>query len=137
MSSQLYRSEKNKVISGVCGGIGDYFNIDPTIVRIVWALVTVIQAGLGFLAYIVCALIIPNEYDAEFYGKKEYDFDKSDSGTSYNKNHKRNTLTIGIILVGIGSLLIVRRFYTWIDFDYLWPGLLILAGIFIIFKRRK
>ncbi len=60
MEKKLYRSQTNKKIAGVCGGLANYLNIDPTIVRLIWALV-VLCAGAGLLAYIVCALIIPQE----------------------------------------------------------------------------
>ena len=57
---KLYRSNK-KVIAGVCGGLGEYFNIDPTIVRVLWILITIFSMGLGIIAYIVCWIIIPEK----------------------------------------------------------------------------
>ena len=62
MEKKLYRSNANKKIAGVCGGLAKYLNVDPTIIRLIWALV-VLFAGAGLLAYIVCALIIPEEPD--------------------------------------------------------------------------
>ncbi len=62
MEKKLYRSSKNKKIAGVCGGLAEYLNIDPTIVRVIWALLT-LCAGTGLLAYIACALIIPERPD--------------------------------------------------------------------------
>ena len=61
MNKKLYRSKYDRKLLGICGGIAEYLNIDPTIVRVVWALVAVFGAGL--LAYIVCALIIPEKPD--------------------------------------------------------------------------
>lgn len=61
MKRKLYRSSTNKKIFGVCGGLADYFNIDPTIIRLIWALL-VFCAGTGFLAYIIAALVLPVEY---------------------------------------------------------------------------
>ena len=58
MEKKLYRSNTNKKIAGVCGGVAEYFNIDPTIVRLAVAL-CVVFAGFGLLAYIVAALVIP------------------------------------------------------------------------------
>ena len=59
---KLYRSKDNRVIAGVCGGIGEYFNIDPTLIRLLWLLISVVSAGLGGLvAYIVAWVIIPEE----------------------------------------------------------------------------
>ncbi|MFH1408681.1 MAG: PspC domain-containing protein [Nanoarchaeota archaeon] len=56
---QLFRSTKNRVIAGVCGGIGEYFNIDPVIVRVVWAIATIASFGVGILAYFAAWFIIP------------------------------------------------------------------------------
>lgn len=55
---QLYKSKKNKMIGGVCGGIGEYFNIDPTLIRLVWA-ISIFWMGFGFLAYLIALIIIP------------------------------------------------------------------------------
>lgn len=55
---RLFKSRNNKMICGVCAGIADYFNIDPTIVRVLWA-VLALAAGSGILAYIICAIIMP------------------------------------------------------------------------------
>jgi phage shock protein PspC (stress-responsive transcriptional regulator) len=59
MNKRLYKSQTNKVLFGVCGGLGEYFNIDPTIIRLILVLL-VLFAGTGILAYIVAALVIPN-----------------------------------------------------------------------------
>lgn len=63
MEKKLYRIRRYKKLAGVCGGFAKYFDIDPTIVRLLWALVGVFSAGTGILAYIVCAFIIPEEPD--------------------------------------------------------------------------
>ena len=60
MEKKLYKSNTNKVIDGVCGGIGEYFNIDPTLVRLAWVVFCAL-GGSGVLAYIICALIIPSK----------------------------------------------------------------------------
>ena len=59
MEKKLYRSSHNRIIAGVCSGIAEYLNIDPTVVRVIWALVSI--SGAGILAYLVCALIIPEK----------------------------------------------------------------------------
>lgn len=58
MTKRLYKSGSNKVVSGVCGGIAEYFDIDPTLVRVAW-IIFCAMGGSGFLAYLVAALIIP------------------------------------------------------------------------------
>ena len=57
---RLYRSESNRMLCGVCAGIAEYFNLDPTLVRLAWALFCVL-GGSGVLAYILAAIIIPPE----------------------------------------------------------------------------
>lgn len=54
---RLYRSNKDKVIGGVCGGVAEYFNIDPVIVRVIWTVLAF--AGIGILAYIIAWIIVP------------------------------------------------------------------------------
>ena len=58
MSKKLYRSQTNRKIAGVCGGIGEYVNLDPTVIRLIWVLL-VFCAGTGLLAYLIAALILP------------------------------------------------------------------------------
>ena len=58
MSKKLYKSNVNVMIDGVCGGIGEYFGVDPTLVRLGWA-VFCAMGGSGILAYIIAAVIIP------------------------------------------------------------------------------
>lgn len=58
MEKKLCKSNQNKMIDGVCGGIAEYFGIDPTVVRLVWALFS-LMGGCGILAYIIAAIIIP------------------------------------------------------------------------------
>ena len=60
MNKKLYRSVSDKKLAGVCGGIAEYFGLDATLIRVGWALVSLF-AGAGILAYIVCALIIPEK----------------------------------------------------------------------------
>lgn len=59
MKKKLYRSENEKMLAGVCGGIAEYFNIDPTIVRLVFVLFGL--SGTGLLAYIIAVAVIPVE----------------------------------------------------------------------------
>lgn len=60
MEKKLYRSVSDRKICGVCGGVGEYFNIDPTLVRIGWVILSCIGFA-GVIAYIVCALVVPEE----------------------------------------------------------------------------
>jgi len=57
-NKKLYRSSTNYKLAGVCGGIGEYFNIDPTLIRLAWILFSV-MGGAGVLAYIIAAIVMP------------------------------------------------------------------------------
>lgn len=59
MEKKLYKSNTNKMICGVCGGIGEYFNIDPTVIRLAWVIFCCF-GGTGLLAYFLAAVIIPS-----------------------------------------------------------------------------
>ena len=58
-NKKLYKSSVNRMLCGVCGGIAEYFDIDPTLVRLVWVIIT-LMGGAGILAYIIAAIIIPD-----------------------------------------------------------------------------
>ena len=60
MKKRLHRSNENKVIAGVCGGIAEYFYMDPTLIRLAWILFCAL-GGSGVLAYIIAAIIIPEK----------------------------------------------------------------------------
>ena len=62
MNKKLYRSRTDKMIGGVCGGIADYFNIDATLVRVLYVLISVFSAAFpGILVYIIMLIIVPEE----------------------------------------------------------------------------
>lgn len=62
MRKRIYRVKDGKMLAGVCGGVAEYFNLDPTVVRILWALVAWF-AGAGIIAYMICAFVIPEKED--------------------------------------------------------------------------
>lgn len=58
---KLYRSRSNRVLCGVCGGIGDYLNMDATVVRLLWVVLSFVSCGMALLGYFIAAVIIPDE----------------------------------------------------------------------------
>lgn len=58
-NKKLLRSTKNRMVAGVCGGIGEYFSVDPTVIRLAWVIFTLISMGAGIIAYIIAWIIIP------------------------------------------------------------------------------
>lgn len=62
---KLYRSDENKMLAGVCGGIAEYFGVDPTLIRLAWVVFSLL-GGSGLLSYILAAIIIPRD-DSNLY----------------------------------------------------------------------
>lgn len=141
-SNKLYRSNTDKVIGGVSGGLADYLNIDVVIIRIIFVLLALFGGG-GVLIYIVLWIAIPaqpyNFAKIKDHSEAEVISDVTDANV---KNTQSNTaLGAGIILIIVGLLFLADRlmpFYNLIDF---WPVILIAAGVVIIkpdlFKPSK
>lgn len=140
MSKQLYRSQDNKVIGGVCGGLADYFDVDPVIVRLLCVLLFFMKA-VGVIAYIVCMIIIP-EAPYGYYNKKDtaYEGDYTSEYTYDNnntRNNDKNKLILGIGLIAFGAFVFARRFFYWLDFTNFGGIILVLAGLYIIVNGRN
>jgi len=58
---RLYRSKKERILGGVCAGLGEHLDVDPTVIRLVWAVVTVLSVGTGIIVYILAWILIPEE----------------------------------------------------------------------------
>lgn len=148
---KLYRPRKNRVLAGVCGGFAEYFHIDPTIIRIIWILISL--SGTGIVAYVIAMIIMPDESriagesprwneDAgtgadDFAASFEKDRDEwSEQPPKYNTERRRSVF--GAILVGLGILflgnMIIPRLF---ELKYLVPILLIGIGGFIVFRGRR
>jgi len=126
MNKRLYRSSTNKIIAGVCGGLGEYFAIDPVFVRVFAVLLAIIPHGFGLVAYIVAWIIIP----------KRGDLVVEDAPPAKEQELSTwNSYLPGIILVGIGLLLLAREFWYWFDWEDFWPILLIVGGLYLILRR--
>jgi phage shock protein C len=149
---RLYRSKKDRVISGICGGIGEYFNIDPVIVRVI-AVALLFMGGAGIIAYIIGIFIIPEAPDGETAEEKRPEKVAVDARGEVapareepRRNGSNGALIIGIILVVLGGLFLMRNFpifddyYWWIRTHirhFFWPGILVLVGLFMIFRSTK
>ncbi len=96
---RLYRSNTNRILGGVCGGIAEYFNIDPVIVRLIWIVITVFY-GLGILIYLIAWVIIPQSPE----GNSPAPQGGSTSALSLNRRGREALAIFGSILVLIGSL---------------------------------
>ncbi|HDP68903.1 MAG TPA: PspC domain-containing protein [Candidatus Marinimicrobia bacterium] len=138
---RLYRSRTNRIIGGVCGGIGDYLELDPVFIRLVWGILF-FMGGVGFLAYIIAWVIIPEEGEENTANAFT---ENSVEQTPDQKNHKPQVV-IGLFLVILGAILLLRDWW-YLDqifreivrfsWRYLLPLVLIGFGIFILAKRGQ
>lgn len=119
MNKRLYRSRKDSVIGGVCGGLGEYFEIDPVFIRII-AVLLIFADGVGLLAYLIAWIAIPRKQAEETEQKP----------VTY---HSINRYIPGVILIVIGLIFLMERYYWWWHIDHFWPLLIIALGLFLIF----
>lgn len=123
---KLTKSRSDKVIFGVCGGLAEYFNIDATLIRIVWFILGLVSFGTAGIAYLISGVIIPED--------DGYIYQDGDNPTP-NKN---NTLIVGIGLILLGSYLMIKIINPrLLSFSRYWPVLLIILGLYIIFNHNK
>ena len=143
-SNKLYRSNTEKIIGGVSGGLADYLNIDVVIIRIIFVLLALFGGG-GVLIYLILWIAIPAQsiyYNTMKQMSDSETIPDEEAAQVKHPNKQSNTaLGAGIVLIIIGLLFLADRlmpFYNLIDF---WPVILIAAGVIIIkpdlFKSSK
>lgn len=140
MNKQLFRSRTNKKIAGVCGGIAEYFNIDPTIVRLIWLLFS-FTYGIGFLAYLVAVIVIPeartdnSEYhQGPNHGESQQAWNSEAHKENSRHDNSKAMLILGIALVVVGGILLINLYIPWINWHYLWPLIIIGIGVLVILR---
>lgn len=143
---ELCRSLPNRIIAGVAGGLGTYFTIDPILVRIIFILLTLFANGVGVLLYIALWILLPEEgkqaqspRDTIHENMQAFreDFRKARDDFSRNTTSHRHTWG-GIILLIVGILFLTNNFGFFYGFSFhlFWPLILILLGIFLLYKQR-
>lgn len=144
MKKRLYLSRNDKKLAGVCGGIAEYFEVDSTLVRLIWVLFTV-AGGAGLIVYIIAAIVMTEEPVSNInqannnHSAQVQIGEGDDKEVSKEEHGDRNRFLFGAILIVIGSLYFVKSFLPWHWFSYrfLWPFLLIIIGIVVIVNGRK
>ena len=159
MEKRLYRSQSDRMVWGVCGGLARYFDMDPTIIRIIFVLL-LFANGLGILAYIIMDIVVPlegskmatpkdtvKENVEEIKGtasqigreiRSTFAGEKTDSETADRMRRRRRNI-LGFTLIVLGALFLMGslNIFSWFRWVYLWPLIIIAIGFIIIFSHRK
>jgi phage shock protein C len=129
-SKKLYRSQSNKMIAGVCGGIAEYFEIDPTLIRLIVVAIALF-GGVGLLAYIAAIFIVPSNPD------------QAPSENSENLI-KDKSLFWGSLLIIFGLFFLLRQMGFFYGFEFwkipwqmVWAAFLIIIGLYLLYNRKK
>jgi len=129
---KLFRSNSNRVFAGICGGLGNYMDVDPTIVRLVWILLTLL-GGSGLFLYAVLYFVIPRE---------QHTPNKNVTEESHRDFSAAGIFGMIFIAVGIVILLdnldLISFGHWWCwGWEFFFPGILILAGIFFLTRHGQ
>jgi phage shock protein C len=142
-TKKLTRSTSDKVISGVCGGLGQYLDVDVTIVRLIFVFLTLMGGG-GLILYLIMWALIPLETSKSKTAAQTFKSNTEEMKSSAKEwiekagiktNQDRNPLGLILVLVGGYFLLTNLGWFEWLDIGRLWPIILIVLGI-IVLKRK-
>ena len=150
MHRKLTRSRTDEMLGGVCGGLGDYFDIDSNLVRLVFVVLAA-ASGVGVLIYIALWLIVPQadveereakeriRAGAEEIAEKARTL-RNEVGHASERSNLPAGIIIGAVLILLGIVFLLRNlgffWVTWLRFDVLWPVLLIVGGIVLLWRRK-
>lgn len=153
MNRRLYRSRTNSMIAGVCGGLGAYLRIDPTLVRLFFVLIGLAGNGIGLFVYILLWIILPSEeqdqqvtFEDTVRSSSTEIADRAramgeDLREMVNQPHSQTGLIIGAALIIAGLFYLVQNlnlaWLTWLDFDVIWPLLLVVGGIALLIRNQR
>jgi phage shock protein C len=147
-TKKLYRSRQNRIIAGICGGMGEYLGIDPLIVRIIFVLLILFH-GAGLLLYLILAIFIPLAPGAPLEASSEEKIEEFFSGTKAKVENLANEVRtekdwlsnrrniIGGILLVVGVVALLNQIfpYDWFSWNYIWPAAIIIAALLIMLKK--
>jgi phage shock protein C len=187
MGTHLYRSREDRMLAGVAGGLADLWDADPSLIRILWALLVILTGGIALVVYIVMAIVVPEEPDAPLAaGFAGYDAppapgpetpagaptaagtpttsapagsfasaapaDWRSQRAAYRDQRRAArrarraergydgrsaSIVLGSILLLIGIAFLVREYLPSIDFDYIWPLVLVALGVLVLLAALR
>jgi phage shock protein C len=138
-TKKLYRSSTDRVLAGVCGGLGEYFNVDSTLIRIVFVLITLAD-GLGIILYLALALIVPKNGGSDVKANARELAGQSKKLTSDLRHAAYGRDLLGIFIVAVGLAILLKTVLPfqllWFRSGIIWASLVIILGLYLVFKKR-
>lgn len=140
MKPRLVRSEEERMIAGVCGGLAQYLGIDPVLVRLAFLLL-IPAGGVGFPLYFILMIIMPAESDIELTQSEIVEKnleglgDTISSSVQRSREHPNGPAIAAGILIFMGIYFLLENF-GWVSGNIFWPLALILLGIFMLIRRN-
>ena len=137
MTKRLYRSRQQRILAGVCGGLGEHFDVDPVFVRILTVILTFAH-GIGLIAYLVAWIAMPKAPVTAANSQQS----ESPSDTPVEIQPQREPLVWriylpGLIFIILGVVFLMDHFFWWFHWHHVWPVLLIVAGAAMIWRSIK
>lgn len=143
---KLYRSPNNRMIAGVCGGIGEYFDVDPVLIRIIFLLLT-LMGGSGVFFYIFSWVIIPKqgheskgqEMARNFTDEIKQRATEFTGGSKHAKSNMSRRNILGIVIILFGFVLLFNKIspFPFLRWDLFWLIVIILIGFYMVFKNKR
>ncbi len=133
MEKKLQRDTQHKVIGGVCAGLANYFDIDATLLRLLFAFM-ILFAGTGFWLYIILWIVMPAGVDLQ---PNAETVDAFMENAPQNPQVNKGSLVVGLILIGLGALGLIHRFVPAFNWQMVWPIILIVLGLVLIIPKDK
>jgi phage shock protein C len=152
MQKRLYRSTKDRMIAGVCGGLAEYFDVDPVIMRVLFVVIT-LGAGVGIIGYIILWIVVPegimviknnpekeaseNPQSEAEKGTESYPNFEVVSEEDYHKRKHGGRFFFAAILIIIGLMWFVDNVVPGAYFEDLWPLILVAIGLLLLLRRKN
>ena len=136
MKKKLYRSSRGKLIAGVCTGLGEYFEIDPVLIRALFV-IALLSGGIGATLYVVMWIIMPNEETVLSSPSPTDSSELSETDDSILSEKHKGTVLTGLVLVGLGMFFLIREFFPMFSFKFMFPIALIAIGVVIVFNALR
>lgn len=136
MNKRLQRPPDKAMIGGVCAGIADYFEVDPTWLRLL-AVLLIFASGFGLVAYVVAWIVIPRGALVESAGGNSVIAPGTQPSVRQVTPSRGMGFIPGIILILLGMVFLFDELFWWFDWDYVWPLLIVGAGVLMIFHSLK